>query len=588
MLRFWMAVWAGEGAPSAPPDLVRTGRSHPGGEESLGPCRYRLWLAPAPAARTAIREVHDRCEVRLSAWSAAADGAGQDDIEIDIDRGRWEIQIRIPLLSTGSIFYRREPGAIVFSNDPRDLARGAPELDPRGVYSLLQFGAIVPPFSMWESVQRCLPGAQTIVRATPLSLEETRQPFCAAFPAAGPPGDVATGAVDLRVRLDATLRARCPTQRPAILFSGGVDSGLIAARVAALGWRDALLVHYRRGPSDPESALAQAMAQQLGLAMIRVDEDAAAWSSCLTRLVRDYPQPFGDYSTLPTWRLVQEIFARAEGRDTVLDGTGADGAFGSFAKLERWRRLYLWPTALRRIAGAAYGSGRCWTCDGRWARVLGAARTSTRMVPTWAAIIAENPLDGIAYDAPASARSAVHAAIAAAIHAAFPDAPRELAARGLDLIHVVREMMAQKDAPLFLGSALEIVYPFLDPGLVRLGLEQSQRLPASESKAALKALLARQVPAGMVYRPKSGFAPPIASALRAAPLAAALQEHVIEGAGPLRPFLSRAVITRLARLAQAGRPLSHTSYNLLWTVLLTSVWLRAQEGDAATCRRGDA
>jgi len=65
--------------------------------------------------------------------------------------------------------------------------------------------------------------------------------------------------------LDDSLVEVCPERNPVLLFSGGVDSGLLAARVAALGWRDALLVNYSFGDADPESHMAEAMAKHLGL-----------------------------------------------------------------------------------------------------------------------------------------------------------------------------------------------------------------------------------------------------------------------------------------------------------------------------------
>jgi asparagine synthetase B (glutamine-hydrolysing) len=110
---------------------------------------------------------------------------------------------------------------------------------------------------------------------------------------------------------------------------------------------------------------------------------------------------------------------------------------------------------------------------------------------------------------------------------------------------------------------------------VRLGLQQAIHWPAAatESKAVLKRILARQLPREWIYRAKSGFTPPIARDLRAAGPQRALHEVVLAAGNPLRPYLKMRAVGRMVSRTVGGRPLPHATYNFIWTLLATSLWL---------------
>jgi hypothetical protein len=156
-------------------------------------------------------------------------------------------------------------------------------------------------------------------------------------------------------------------------------------------------------------------------------------------------------------------------------------------------------------------------------------------------------------------------------------------------------MMAQKTPPLLVGEVGESVFPFLDPTIVRLGFDEAERArggsagtgvggtvargvgggaqPGPVQKAALKQLLARHVPEEMVYRPKSGPAPPIAAQLARPATQEAFEEVVLSAGSPLRPWLDLNVVRSLVRVPGSGRRLPHFAHNFLWTVLVTGLWL---------------
>ena len=123
-----------------------------------------------------------------------------------------------------------------------------------------------------------------------------------------------------RNELDGVLREVCPGGDPVILFSGGVDSALLASRAVALGWTGTTLVNYCLGKNDAESEFAEQMASHLGLEFVRIDDDGSLDPKSLEAVASKYPSPFGDYSVLPTNRLTSAclLYTSPSPRDATL------------------------------------------------------------------------------------------------------------------------------------------------------------------------------------------------------------------------------------------------------------------------------
>src|SRR5690606_37554228 len=121
-------------------------------------------------------------------------------------------------------------------------------------------------------------------------------------------------------------------------------------------------------------------------------------TACLVEPGKLYPLPFGDHSTVPTSHLATAVAQRLEGRPRiVLDGTGADGAFGLTGKAETWQKVARTPRMVRSVASSLYGR-LLWGSTGHIERLLRVtARTTVGSLES--ALVAQNPLAGAFYSA---------------------------------------------------------------------------------------------------------------------------------------------------------------------------------------------
>ncbi len=182
-------------------------------------------------------------------------------------------------------------------------------------------------------------------------------------------------------------------------------------------------------------------------------------------------------------------------------------------------------------------------------------------------MLALNSLDGIAFDVPSGAP--VRA----------PDAesllPEEHLSQ-LDLAWVCAGRMAPKTFDPLRGRGVHPIYPYLEPDLlgVSSSLSWSVKSAGGEAKSLLKTILARQLPASLVYRKKSGFTPPYRATLASGPLQEFLHDVVLTPANPVLEWCDVPTIRDLVKRAGSGAHLSAGAIDFLWTLAFTSGWVR--------------
>jgi asparagine synthetase B (glutamine-hydrolysing) len=160
-------------------------------------------------------------------------------IRMDVSLSSGEVRIEVPILTPEQFYWASGGGDWVFGNDLRLMLRWAGlELDDMAVYGLLQYGFIPPPLTISRTVHRISPGHRFVLQplSPAASVEQSFDPGALRYT------DRDTRDADelLREALDWVL-SHAPL--PAVMhFSGGVDSGLMAARLVAMGRRGILSV----------------------------------------------------------------------------------------------------------------------------------------------------------------------------------------------------------------------------------------------------------------------------------------------------------------------------------------------------------
>jgi len=465
----------------------------------------------------------------------------------------------IPFCDTHGVFYDKTGR---MGSRPDELAGGDVRIDEKALFSVLQFGAIIPPLSPWKEIRRLIPGYRYRGSSLDGPVEIDR-----AARSAGMTPEQQADEIE-RLTDHAIRRSTDDNEDPVLLFSGGVDSGLIASRLAALGYDNSLLLNYSFGENDPESLLAQAMAKHLGLRFERVfaQRDLCA---CLDEPGSIYPQPFGDSSTPPASNLAYATVERLDGkRSLILDGTGADGAFGLVNKIAVWNRMVQIPRAARSAASAFYNRF-FWHRPGKPEYLLRIFQRSVDM-PFVSAVLAQNPLAGFFYRK-IWARE-VYELLEDWVGGWAGDSSYHRVV-AVDLAMICSNIFAQKAQPILESNGHEVAYPFLQNEMLSTAMASIFNWKMRTPKEPLKQSLSRYVPRQMVYRPKSAFVDTGFEVFYRNKFIEYLRSAA-DNSSPIAFALHRKPLIEACDLLYHKKKLPGQTLSCLWAVTFTDRWYR--------------
>jgi asparagine synthase (glutamine-hydrolysing) len=485
-------------------------------------------------------------------------------------------------LGVKPLFYALLPdGHLLFGSELKALLAHeglSLEIDPCAVEEYFALGYVAEPRTIFGAALK-LPPAHTLTirRGAPLA-----EPVCYWEPrfTLDRALDADEAAEELRRLLDQSVSMRLISEVPLGAFlSGGVDSSAVVASMA----------RFSEGPvntcsiafSDPlfdESKYAAAVADRYRTNH-SVDVVESDDFDLIDTLARLYDEPFADSSAIPTYRVCQ--LARRH-VTVALSGDGGDENFGGYRRY----RLHLAEDRLRSalplaVRARVFGTlGRVYP-KADWApRVFRAKSTFEALARDsvdayfHGVSILRSPLRRKLFTERFTSRLGGYNAIEVfRRHAALADTVDPLAlVQYLDLkTYLVGDINTKVDRA-GMAHSLEVREPLMDHVLVEwlASLPSSLKVRGGEGKWLLKKAMEPRLPADVLYRPKMGFAVPLAAWFRG-PLKDRVRESLLgerlAGAG----IFERRTLRRLVDEHQSGR---RDWSSPLWTLMMFDAFLR--------------
>jgi len=498
------------------------------------------------------------------------------------DRNRSTLFLARDRLGVKPLYYAPLPdGTLLLGSELKALlAHGglALEIDPCAVEEYFALGYVPEPRTIFRGAFK-LPPAHTLTIRRGESLPEPVEYWDPRFTL----DRVLTledATAELTARLDESVRLRLIAEVPLGAFlSGGVDSSAVVSAMAgasqdpvntcAISFAD---------PEFDESRYAEQVAQRYHTRHFahRVQSEDF---DLIDELARLYDEPFADSSAIPTYRVCQ--LARRH-VTVALSGDGGDESFGGYRRYrqhlaeERVRRLL--PLGVRRpvfgLLGKAYPKAD-------WApRVFRAkstletlGRDSVGAYFHEMSILRDGMRDRLFTDGFRSRLAGYRAIEVFRRHAARADTDDPLAQiQYLDLkTYLIGDINTKVDRAS-MAHSLEVREPLMDHPLVEwlASLPSAMKVRGHESKWLLKKAMEPRLPQDLLYRPKMGFAVPLARWFRG-PLRERVRRALLGERLADTGFFDRAYLRELLDRHQSGARDYSAS---LWTVLMFDAFLR--------------
>ncbi|MDN5850645.1 MAG: asparagine synthase (glutamine-hydrolyzing), partial [Nitrococcus sp.] len=380
------------------------------------------------------------------------------------------------------LFLRRLQDGLAFASELKALRvlGGRPEIDPTALVNYLAHQFSGGRRTLWADTERLLPGELVTIERGRVT---QRRRYWDARHIEPRETDFDTAAAEFDRLFDRVLRQHLRADVPIGLFlSGGVDSGVLAARLRHL--HDEPLEGYSVGFDGAgfrdELPLAEATAHRLGIRLHPVRPDGDDLLRALPRSIWAADELMRDAANLPTLMLAQ---ASAGRHKVVFSGEGGDEVFAGYRRfmpnpLER---------TLKRLLAPSSGGHRASQAVARRQRRQLYADALLAAAPAAGAMFRE------AWLATPSAWSDLQRRQYVELTTALPD----------NLLVKVDRMLMQ--------HGIEGRVPFLDHRVVEFGLGLPDRLKIRDGhgKWFLKQWAARFLNRDALFAPKRGFHVPL-------------------------------------------------------------------------------
>jgi asparagine synthase (glutamine-hydrolysing) len=472
-------------------------------------------------------------------------------------------------------------GNLVFGSELKSLlAHGGLErdIDPLAVEEYFALGYVAEPRTIFRQALK-LPPAHTLVWRRGQSACEPRPYWDVRF-SLGNPLALADACNELDTRLEESVRLRMISEVPLGAFlSGGVDSSAVVATMARLSSEAVNTCSMAfDDPAFDEAAFARQVAERYRTRHF-VETVKSDDFDLIDTLARLYDEPYADSSAIPTYRVCQ--LARKH-VTVALSGDGGDESFGGYRRyrlhlMEERMRSAL-PQGLRRplfgLLGRAYPKAD-WAPRALRAKTTfeGMARTSVEAYFHSMSIL-RGPMRSRLFSDRFKSRLAGYSAYEVfRRHAENADTDDALAlVQYLDLkTYLVADINTKVDRAS-MAHSLEVREPLMDhPLLEWLGtLPSSLKVRGSEGKFLLKKAMEPRLPSDLLYRPKMGFAVPLARWFRG-PLRQRVRDAVLGDRLADTGWFDRGFLQQLVDAHQSGAS-DHSAP--LWTLLMFEAFLR--------------
>ena len=498
------------------------------------------------------------------------------------DRNQQTLFLARDRLGVKPLYYAQlDDGTVLFGSELKSiLAHGGlrRDIDPLAVEEYFALGYVAEPRSIFKQAKK-LPPAHTLVlrrgapASQPLSYWDVRFSLDNLL-------SEADAQAELVQRLQESVRLRMIAEVPLGAFlSGGVDSSAVVAVMAGLSSEPVNTCSI--GFDDPafnESAFAQTVAEryqtQHHLEFVKCDD-----FDLIDTLARLYDEPYADSSAIPTYRVCQ--LARKH-VTVALSGDGGDESLGGYRRyrlhlMEERMRATL-PMGVRRplfgVLGRIYPKADWAPRVFRAKTTLeGLARSSVQAYFHSVSIVRGTMREALFTDRFKAELSGYTAQEVFNRHAAQAGTEDPLALiQYLDYkTYLVGDINTKVDRAS-MAHSLEVREPLMDHELVEwlATLPTRQKINGQEGKYIFKKAMESYLPNDVLYRPKMGFAVPLACWFRG-PLRVRVRNALLGPHLAATGWFNRPCLEHLIDTHNAGTRDYSAS---LWALLMFEAFLR--------------
>ena len=476
--------------------------------------------------------------------------------------------------SNGRIFYTYDHEGIAFSSNFTYLLNfvGAEEVNYKAIYSIIRYGAAIGPMTIGKSISAIPAGHYAVydIDQESISIHPYFQfdfsqdhGFNLKFA-----NRILTNSAKLLKKLGCSL-----------LLSGGVDSALLACKINEDENSELKAYHLQLNIKDPAVSFAREAAINAKCKLIVFNITEKEVLETVTEAAKSYSHPFNDYSTIPSFYLIKQVYSDQE-KQILIDGSAGDACFGFKTLFEkRWEVFFRIPAFVKILYNRIFLRFPFWKSSSYLAGLMRTIAKCTEselnlcplVLCTKTELYKDHLID---YDIEIAGN------LTKLINFMLtPDAYNcsfKARATLADIMHVCSNMFCAKTAAIDVFADLHTLFPYMwKEILVEQGrLSWSAKANKGVIKWPLKKLLEFYMPESFIYQEKRGLVPPLERWFKGKETFELLRDTLLDPHSVVTNLFEGRKMRNIIENLKKNKNWSNNLCHFLWGTLFVELWIR--------------
>lgn len=485
----------------------------------------------------------------------------------------------VPINYPDHFYCHKTDNGYWITNDLRVLGKNFDlSYDKKGFYSLFKYGITQANLSVYEGVEKIQNGYRLIVdennnfsteiteatlnifkcnpNATINSMHQVFSNLCSII------GNTPKGSI--------------------ILFSGGLDSTLLALAAKELGRDDITLFNLRFGKNDPSARLAEETASLLQMKFKQVCFDYKTAENILPEIDKIFSKPFVDLATIPAVFMVKEAekhFPDCKG--VFIDGSSADSTFGGFGckYYKIYKKFLNIPLFLRKAISKAYDSFNIWQRNDKIEVICRNLRKTALCRPEFIHMV--NSFDKILYSCEQESQTNIENSMKHIISQVEKSVAPRNRIDMTKMFHgcLMASIFKIAHSAQYIGR--KVVYPFMEENMINLcfSLQPEQRFNCKEAKILIKEITKEKLPDYPGFRKKMALIPPFSEMFKCETIKNIMKNNVLSEQNRVLDFINTKKVRQVWNYIQKhNSELNAECSEIIWCIIFSSILLRRDNG----------
>lgn len=446
------------------------------------------------------------------------------------------------------------------------------DIDPVSVRLFLQLGYIPAPQSIYSHIQKLRPAHYLLINSTGITTNCYHDIY-SSIQQSHRLSDETEAKRELSSLLDEAVALQLQSDVPlGVFLSGGIDSGIVAAKAAKLSnSRIKTFTIGLENKSKSEAADAEKIANYLGTEHHTEMIGSQKAASMIEEMLHTFDEPFADSSAIPTM-LVSQLAKKQV--SVSLSGDGGDELFHGYGSYQWAGRLHQpFIQLLRKPIAAGLKQSINYRQHANYFLYPSRDKIAMHLFSVEQRFFTETELHSLLHPSKnTTTDTAPIELFSKQLTERFPELnPSEVQAL-FDLNYYLPDDLLTKVDRSSMHFSLETRVPLLDNKLIDFSNRLAPELKFKQGirKYLLKQVLFESIPASFYDRPKSGFSIPLQEWLKT-DLTYLIDTYLAKSVVEKFQFVNYKVVEKL--VADFTKNNRNHLYNRIWNLIVLHHWL---------------